>query len=280
MAVCLGVAPSARSRRSSPRHRGRRCERRVGRRIRRVGCEPFDQEGRRTRRLPGHTAQQSIPSVGAIDGGVNLLLAGTDTRSNQGGIYDLRHEQDAQLGRGQQRRDDAAAHRAEPQERDGDQLPARPDGPDPGLPRPERRTARSAAPTSRCSTRRSSRGGLACVVLTVEKLTGAQIPFAAAVDFNGVSAMSNAIGGVTVCLASPVTDDYTNPPLDLPAGENTLVGDQALSFLRSPPRRRRRQRPRAASATSRCSSRRWLARSSAAACCRIRCSSTGWRRRR
>jgi LCP family protein required for cell wall assembly len=78
-----------------------------------------------------------------------------------------------------------------------------------------------------------SRGGLGCVVLTVEKLTGVQIPFAAAVDFNGVSAMSNAIGGVTVCLASPVTDAYTNPPLDLPAGQNTLVGDQALSFLRS-----------------------------------------------
>jgi len=36
-----------------------------------------------------------------------------------------------------------------------------------------------------------------------------------------------------VCLASKVKDDYTNPPLDLPAGESTLVGDQALSFLRS-----------------------------------------------
>jgi anionic cell wall polymer biosynthesis LytR-Cps2A-Psr (LCP) family protein len=36
-----------------------------------------------------------------------------------------------------------------------------------------------------------------------------------------------------VCLASPVKDDYTNPPLDLPAGNNTIVGDTALSFLRS-----------------------------------------------
>jgi LCP family protein required for cell wall assembly len=78
-----------------------------------------------------------------------------------------------------------------------------------------------------------SRGGLPCVVLTVEELTGLTIPFAATINFAGVSAMSSAVGGVTVCLASPVKDDYTNPPLDLPAGQQELVGDTALSFLRS-----------------------------------------------
>ncbi len=36
--------------------------------------------------LPGHT-QAAIPNVGAIEGGVNLLLTGTDTRSGQGGVY-------------------------------------------------------------------------------------------------------------------------------------------------------------------------------------------------
>lgn len=78
-----------------------------------------------------------------------------------------------------------------------------------------------------------SRGGLACVVLTVEKMTGLTIPFGAVINFAGVSAMSTAVGGVTVCLASPVEDEYTNPPLDLPAGNSELVGDEALSFLRS-----------------------------------------------
>jgi LCP family protein required for cell wall assembly len=78
-----------------------------------------------------------------------------------------------------------------------------------------------------------ARGGLSCVVLTIEKLTGVSIPFAAEISFDGVSAMSNAVGGVAVCLASPVVDKYTNPPLDLAAGEQTIVGPEALSFLRS-----------------------------------------------
>jgi anionic cell wall polymer biosynthesis LytR-Cps2A-Psr (LCP) family protein len=36
-----------------------------------------------------------------------------------------------------------------------------------------------------------------------------------------------------VCLATPGVDPYTNPALNLPAGNQTLVGAEALSFLRS-----------------------------------------------
>jgi anionic cell wall polymer biosynthesis LytR-Cps2A-Psr (LCP) family protein len=43
--------------------------------------------------------------------------------------------------------------------------------------------------------------------------------------------MSNAVGGVTVCLATNLTDKYVG--LNLPAGEQTLEGAQALAFLRS-----------------------------------------------
>ena len=39
-----------------------------------------------------------------------------------------------------------------------------------------------------------------CTVLTIEQLTGLQIPFAGVVDFEGVVAMSNAVGGVPVCI--------------------------------------------------------------------------------
>jgi LCP family protein required for cell wall assembly len=77
-------------------------------------------------------------------------------------------------------------------------------------------------------------GGLPCPVLTISKLMdGLVIPYGAEISFKGVAAMSNAVGGVTVCLASDVVDDYTNPPLDLSAGEHELVGAEALSFLRS-----------------------------------------------
>ncbi len=74
-------------------------------------------------------------------------------------------------------------------------------------------------------------GGLACVVETVSELTGLSIPFAAKIEFNGVIEMSNAIGGVTVCVASPIHDGQIG--LDLEAGQQTLQGWNALMFLRS-----------------------------------------------
>lgn len=74
-------------------------------------------------------------------------------------------------------------------------------------------------------------GGLNCVVQTVQGLTGLDVQYSAAVSFNGVIEMSNAIGGVPVCVAQPIHDRYTG--LDLPAGTTTLQGSEALAFLRS-----------------------------------------------
>ena len=74
-------------------------------------------------------------------------------------------------------------------------------------------------------------GGLACTVLTVEKLTGLSIPYAAEVQFDGVMAMSTAVGGVPVCVAEDIEDEYTNTYL--PAGMHTLEGLEALQFLRT-----------------------------------------------
>jgi LCP family protein required for cell wall assembly len=73
-------------------------------------------------------------------------------------------------------------------------------------------------------------GGLPCIVKTVENLTGLDIPFAALTEFDGVTNMSNVIGGVTVCVATAIHDEQI--PFDLPAGEQTLVGLQATQFLR------------------------------------------------
>lgn len=74
-------------------------------------------------------------------------------------------------------------------------------------------------------------GGLACTVLTVEKLTGLSIPYAAEVQFSGVMAMSSAVGGVPVCVAEDIEDEYTNTYLT--AGMHTLEGLEALQFLRT-----------------------------------------------
>lgn len=74
-------------------------------------------------------------------------------------------------------------------------------------------------------------GGLACTVKTVENITGLTIPFAAEIEFYGVVALSNAVGGVTVCVADKIEDDYTQTYLD--PGEHTLQGMAALQFLRT-----------------------------------------------
>ena len=76
-----------------------------------------------------------------------------------------------------------------------------------------------------------SNGGPGCTLLTVEALTGLQIPYLAMIDFNGVIELSNAVGGVEVCVAEDINDTYTNTHLK--AGLHNLQGLQALQFLRT-----------------------------------------------
>jgi len=76
-----------------------------------------------------------------------------------------------------------------------------------------------------------SYGGINCTVLTVEALTGLTINFAGMITFGGVINMSNAVGGVTVCLSEGITDKYSG--FSRPAGEWELIGSDALAFLRS-----------------------------------------------
>jgi LCP family protein required for cell wall assembly len=75
------------------------------------------------------------------------------------------------------------------------------------------------------------RGGLGCVVGTVERLTGLPIPYAGVISFEGTVAMADAVGGVPICLTEAIDDPYTG--LDLPAGVSVVSGQSALSYLRS-----------------------------------------------
>jgi LCP family protein required for cell wall assembly len=74
-------------------------------------------------------------------------------------------------------------------------------------------------------------GGPGCSLLTIEQLTGVKIPYLATINFSGVIEMSNAIGGVDVCVARPIHDQYTY--LNLEAGNHNLKGMEALQFLRT-----------------------------------------------
>jgi LCP family protein required for cell wall assembly len=77
-----------------------------------------------------------------------------------------------------------------------------------------------------------SYGGLNCVVKTVSSLSGLNIPFAAKVNFGGVINITDAIGGVDVCIGNGgIRDVYTG--IDWPAGSRTVQGLEALQFLRT-----------------------------------------------
>ncbi|MFD7017889.1 LCP family protein [Streptomyces sp. NPDC059928] len=82
------------------------------------------------------------------------------------------------------------------------------------------------------------RGGAGCVLDTWEKLTGIYIDHWMLVDFAGVVAISDAVGGADVCVKQNIDDHPTKlqpggSHLHLTAGNHTVKGEQALQWLRT-----------------------------------------------
>lgn len=74
-------------------------------------------------------------------------------------------------------------------------------------------------------------GGAACLIRTVEKMTGIRIYHHGVVDFEGFKKVVDAVGGVEVCLDGPMND--AKAKLRLQAGRQTLSGEQALGCVRA-----------------------------------------------
>ncbi|MGI5258175.1 LCP family protein [Streptomyces angustmyceticus] len=74
-------------------------------------------------------------------------------------------------------------------------------------------------------------GGVACMIRTVEKLTGIRIDHYLIIDFVGFTKMVDAVGGVELCLPRPIHDPAAR--LSLPAGRQTLHGEAALGYVRA-----------------------------------------------
>ncbi|MFF3990266.1 LCP family protein [Streptomyces sp. NPDC001797] len=74
-------------------------------------------------------------------------------------------------------------------------------------------------------------GGPGCSVVAVHQLTGIPIDHFMMIDFAGVVAMSNAVGGTPVCVSKDVYDPYSH--LKLKQGSHILKGDAALEFVRT-----------------------------------------------
>ena len=169
------------------------------------------------------------PDIGAIEGGVNLFLAGTDAcEEAYASIFG----------------DRCTGADAEGELNDVNMLVHISDAPrrvtvisfprDLMLPIPSC-TAEDGSQTSAMSKQplnsAFSVGGLACVVKAVSQLTGQPIQYAAKVTWGGVIEVTNAIGGVEVCLANGIRDKYTG--IDWPAGNRNIAGVEALQFLRT-----------------------------------------------
>ncbi|WP_344023358.1 LCP family protein [Streptomyces luteireticuli] len=84
----------------------------------------------------------------------------------------------------------------------------------------------------------TAKGNPACTQNTVEKLTGLRVDHTVVVDFSGFSAMTDAVGGVEVCLPQDVHQGDLDPNRGSPGevifhkGRQTVSGQKALDYVR------------------------------------------------
>ncbi|MGD6755059.1 LCP family protein [Streptomyces sp. BH105] len=76
-----------------------------------------------------------------------------------------------------------------------------------------------------------SLAGPACVVKTVEAMSGVRMDHFVEIDFAGFKGLVDAIGGVTVSVDKAIHDKSSG--LDLEAGTHKLDGTQSLAFVRT-----------------------------------------------
>jgi LCP family protein required for cell wall assembly len=178
---------------------------------------------------PGETPAPP-PGVGAYPGGFNILIVGSDTRAGQGSIgggvaadTSILNDVTMLLHVSGDHTNATAVS-----------IPR-----DMVVPIPQCANTGGAAglPMNTAlyyggSTLKDPGAGLPCVVATVENLTGLKIQFAGLITFRGVIEMSNAVGGVPVCVAGPINDSNVGLHLKK-AGTYNLKGLDALKFLRS-----------------------------------------------
>lgn len=168
------------------------------------------------------------PSLGAIEGGVNILMVGTDSCEGD----NARLSSACRAGDTDGERNDVTmlVHISdEPRRVTVVSIPRDMLVPIPSCPKADGSGNHSAMSSQQINASYQY-GGLACTVLTVESLIEDEIDFAAAIRWAGVINMSDAIGGVDVCVADDISDPHTG--LSLTAGTHTLEGEQALQFLR------------------------------------------------
>ena len=178
-------------------------------------------------KLESEKMLENVPDIGAMEGGLNFLLVGSDKRPDDGAFGDP-EEESAVLNDVTMLLHISQDHsHVEVVSFPRDMLVDVPECVDPNNPEGERLSALSETRMNEVL----SWGGFGCVAATIEQLTGVQIPVGGIVEFYGVAALSSAIGGVDVCVVDRIEDPYTGLFLD--PGTHSLQGMDALAFLRT-----------------------------------------------
>ena len=165
----------------------------------------------------------AVPTIAAMNGSFNVLLVGADNAPGQKSFGGAR---DATLNDVNILVHIAADHRSGVvMSLPRDLVIAHPECEDPTT--HETFSAMAAQPLNTAF----ARGGLGCVVSTVENLTGVKVPYAALFSFEGTVKMADAVGGVPVCVTKAIDDPDSG--LKLPAGRSVISGRTALAYLRS-----------------------------------------------
>lgn len=180
-----------------------------------------------TLKIESEKILEGVPDIGAMEGGLFFLLVGSDKRPESGAFGDP-EEESAELNDVTMLLHISEDHsHVEAVSFPRDMLVEVPECPDPDDPGGEPLSAMSEVKLNTVL----SHGGFGCVAATVEHLTGVKIPVGGIVQFDGVAALATAVGGVEVCLAERIDDDYSGLHLD--AGKHSITGYEALAFLRS-----------------------------------------------
>ncbi len=169
---------------------------------------------------------ENVPDIGAMEGGLNFLLVGSDKRPANGAFGDPEEEAGVLNDVTMVLHISQDHSHVEVVSFPRDMLVDVPECPDPN----DAANPFSARYQVKMNTILNE-GGLGCIASTVEGMLGITIPVGGIVEFDGVAALSEAVGGVDVCVVDAIDDPYSGLKLD--PGTHSLKGYQALAFLRT-----------------------------------------------
>ncbi|MDX5892809.1 LCP family protein [Rubrobacter radiotolerans] len=75
-------------------------------------------------------------------------------------------------------------------------------------------------------------GGPELATETLSDLTGEPVGYYVVLDFGGVEEIVDALGGITINVEEPIDYGLEGTPVSIPAGEQTLSGEEALGYVR------------------------------------------------